>query len=96
MILVVLLIVSQKSYATIGAPNCPVMNRCEKTLPENDSIKQRHKKHECTACQVHDETNRAPNWAFYVQPADANTSIKIVQIVPEISKFDNYFSDAIT
>ena len=53
-------------------------------LPENDPIQNRHNKDECKEYQVHDETNRAPNWAFYVQPAGNNARIEILDVVSGI------------
>ena len=49
--------------------------------PEYNSIKKRNKKRKREDRQVHDESNRTPNWTFYVQPTGSNTSIEIAQLV---------------
>ena len=51
------------------------------TLPENYSIKHWHNEQEYGEYQVHDEANRSPYRAFYVQPAWPNTLKEIVEIV---------------
>ena len=51
------------------------------TLPENYSIKHWHNEQENCEYQVHDEANRSPYRAFYVQPAWPNTLKEIVEIV---------------